>query len=114
MFNNLGWGEIIVILLVGLFVFGPDKLPKAIADFKRLVRTAREAVSGLSHDFRSELGPELGDLDLRSLRSMNPRRFLEEQLFGDDDLPPAPPSVSYPTGALLRPGERPPYDPDAT
>ncbi|WP_242418185.1 twin-arginine translocase TatA/TatE family subunit, partial [Frankia sp. CpI1-P] len=28
MFNGVGWGEVVVLLLIGLFVFGPDRLPK--------------------------------------------------------------------------------------
>jgi hypothetical protein len=27
-FDGVGWGEIVVLLLIGLFVFGPDRLPQ--------------------------------------------------------------------------------------
>ncbi len=27
MFSSLGWGEIVLLLMVALFVFGPDRLP---------------------------------------------------------------------------------------
>lgn len=45
MFNNLGLGEIILILVVGLIIFGPSDLPKigkivgrTINEFKKTVK----------------------------------------------------------------------------
>lgn len=47
---NLGMGEIIVIFIVALFVFGPGKLPevsralgKSIREFRKAMNTAVEA-----------------------------------------------------------------------
>ncbi|WP_235487167.1 twin-arginine translocase TatA/TatE family subunit, partial [Frankia sp. AvcI1] len=37
MFNGVGWGEVVVLLLIGLFVFGPDRLPKAARDAGRML-----------------------------------------------------------------------------
>jgi sec-independent protein translocase protein TatB len=108
MFNNLGWEEILVLAVIGLIVFGPERLPKAAQDLARLLRQLRSMARGAANDLRAELGPEMADLDLRSL---NPRRFVEDALFGDDE-------PSKPAGAraqvALGVNERPPYDSDAT
>jgi sec-independent protein translocase protein TatB len=106
--SNLGWEEVLVLAVIGLIVFGPDRLPKAIRDASQLLRQLRTMARSAATDLKSELGPELADFDLRSL---NPRRFVEDALFGDDD-----PSAPVPTAGsvALAVNERPPYDSDAT
>jgi sec-independent protein translocase protein TatB len=107
-FGNLGWEEILLLAVIGLVVFGPERLPKAAADAARLIRQLRTMARGAAGDLKAELGPELADLDLRGL---NPRRFVEDAIFGDDD---ALPSQRHRKPVLLAPDERPPYDADAT
>lgn len=108
MLSNLGWEEILLLAVLGLIVFGPDRLPKAIRDAGRLLRELRNLARGAANDLKAELGPELADLDLRSF---HPRRFVEDALFGDDD-PFGPSKTAAP--ATLGANERPPYDSDAT
>jgi sec-independent protein translocase protein TatB len=108
MLSNLGWEEILVLAVIGLIVFGPDRLPKAAQDAARLIRQLRDMARGAANDLRAELGPEMADLDLRSL---HPRRFVEDALFGDDE--PKAPSVAL-TSVPLGVNEPPPYDSDAT
>lgn len=108
MFANLGWEEVLLLAVIGLIVFGPDRLPKAAQDAGRLLRQLRAMARGAATDLRAELGPEMADLDLRSL---HPRRFVESALFGDDE--PTPPA-GQPAPAALGVNERPPYDSDAT
>ncbi len=111
MFGGLGWGELLVIALVGLFVFGPERLPQVAADVGRMLRNLRRMAQSASEELKAELGPEMADLDLASL---NPRTFVARNLFGDDEQT-APTAVGRPTGGPpLAPGERPPYDADAT
>ena len=38
MFENLGWGEIAVLLVLALFVFGPERLPGMAANAGRWLR----------------------------------------------------------------------------
>ncbi len=82
MFGQLGWGEILVILLVGLFVFGPERLPGLARDAGKMLRQLRAMADGVRDDIRTELGPEVADLDLASL---NPRTFVAKHLLGDDE-----------------------------
>lgn len=109
MFNNLGWQEILVLAIFGLVIFGPDRLPKAIGDLGKMLRQLRTLARGAAQDLKTELGPELADMDLRSL---HPRRFVEDALFGEDEVSSAPRPRSATTA--VEPGERPPYDADAT
>jgi len=44
--ENIGGGELIVIVLIGLFIFGPDRLPKAISDGVRMLRNLRQIHQG--------------------------------------------------------------------
>jgi sec-independent protein translocase protein TatB len=81
-FNGLGWGEIAVLLLIGLFVFGPDKLPRVARDAGRMLRQLRQMANGMRDDLRAELGPEIADLDIRDL---HPKTFVRKALLEDDD-----------------------------
>jgi sec-independent protein translocase protein TatB len=111
-FGNLGFPEILVLAVVGLVVFGPERLPKALRDAGRLLRELRTMARGAATDLKAELGPEMADLDLRSL---HPRRFVENALFGEDEDNPGSTPVGRTAPAItLTEGERPPYDPDAT
>lgn len=126
MLNNLGWGELLMLGLLGLLIFGPEQLPKIAADVGRMVRQLRRFASDASEDLRSELGPEFKDVDLASL---NPRKFIEKHVLADDDeddLPRKPRTASRmkqdgdgaaPSAAETPAGESSvpvPYDADAT
>ena len=110
MFENLGWGEIAVLLVLALFVFGPDRLPGLAADAGRSLRKVRLYVKGMTEDLKTELGPELGDVDLASL---HPKTFVQKHLFSDEDDEPVRPRAPR-AGAPLTAGEPAPWDPDAT
>ena len=112
---GLGWGEVGVLLLLALFIVGPERLPGLAADAGRMLRSVRKQVKGLTDDIKTELGPEFADVDLRSL---HPRTFVQKHLLEDDD-----PStfdllggddVRAAAGPPLRPGEPAPWDPDTT
>ena len=105
MFGGLGWAETAVLLVLVLFVFGPERLPGLAADAGRALRKLRAYVKDMSADLREELGPEIADLDLRSL---HPREIVRRNLFEDDEDHPEP------VAASLLPGETPPWDPDTT
>jgi sec-independent protein translocase protein TatB len=71
MFANFGFGEIAVLALVGILIFGPEKLPKAAMDAARIIKKLRSMADVAVNDFKTELPPELADLDLRSLHRRN-------------------------------------------
>lgn len=79
MFENLGWSEIIVLALIGLFVFGPDRLPKVIGEAARMLRTLRQMARGASADLRDELGTDF------EIEDLHPKRFVRKHLLSEDD-----------------------------
>lgn len=81
MFDVSPW-ELIAIAVIGLLVFGPEKLPKLAADGVRLLRELRRMASGAQRDLKESLGPELADLNLTEL---NPRTFVRRNLLDPVD-----------------------------
>lgn len=79
MFENVGWPEILVVAVLGLFIFGPERLPKVIGDAARMLRTLRRMASDATSDLRDELGT---DLDLRDL---HPKTFVRKHLLTEED-----------------------------
>ena len=58
---DIGIGEIIVLAILGLVVFGPERLPKAAADAGRLERQLRGMASGARKDLADSAGVDLSD-----------------------------------------------------
>jgi sec-independent protein translocase protein TatB len=108
MFANIGWGEMLVLLVVGLVVLGPERLPGAIRWTANALRQARDYVSGATSNLREELGPEFDDLreplaELQKLRGMSPRAALTKHLLDGED--------SFLTGKFEKPLDQPPDTP---
>lgn len=62
MFNSIGWGELLLLLAVGLIVLGPERLPTYITDGVRLLCRLRELSTSLTSELREQLGPDLASL----------------------------------------------------
>ncbi len=135
MFANIGWGEMLVLVVVGLVVLGPERLPGAIRWTASAMRQARDYLSGVTSQLREDIGPEFDDLreplsQLQKFRGMTPRAALTKHLLdGDDflftgrlDRPSAErageaasvPASSPGASDVLAEGASPPFDPDAT
>ncbi|WP_100497594.1 twin-arginine translocase TatA/TatE family subunit [Geodermatophilus chilensis] len=82
MFSSIGWGEIIVLALAALFVFGPDRLPDLARESAAGLQRVRSAVTGVRGRLEEELGDDLGRLG--DLRQYHPRTLVREHLLGDD------------------------------
>ena len=118
MFDSIGWGEIIVLALAALFIFGPERLPTLAKDAAAGLKKVRAAITGVREQVNESLGddlPQLRDLDLRKY---HPKTFIRSQLLGDDDEPSSTASATAGSAAAAaRPRDHatpPPYDPDAT
>ncbi|GAB3284631.1 Sec-independent protein translocase protein TatB [Parasphingorhabdus pacifica] len=133
MFDSIGWLEVLVLVVAGLFILGPERLPSGAAWLGRSVRQVKEYATGARDQLQSELGPEFNDLrkpleDLRGIRNFDPRQAVTKHLFdGENPLhgltkENGTGSSSRASGAKperrperpLQPDERPPYDSDAT
>ena len=135
MFFDLSLPEIVVLLGLGVVLFGPDKLPQAAASAARFLRQIRAFSDNAREDLRKELGPEFDGLNIEDL---NPKTFVRKNLLGEGEelrdlrkeingtlneaatlTPPAVVPAPRPTNAAngsatLSAGELPPYDADAT
>lgn len=137
MFDSVGWGEIMVLIVAGLFILGPERLPSAAAWVGKTIRQVKEYASGAREQLRGELGPEFEELrkpldELRGLRNFNPKAAASRALFDDgpaekpngfapgpnltksNGVTPQPHPATGPAPESLARNERPPIDPDAT
>ncbi|MBS1690692.1 MAG: Sec-independent protein translocase subunit TatB [Actinobacteria bacterium] len=142
MFANIGWGEMLVLVIAGLVILGPERLPGAIRWTSGALRQARDYVSGATTQLRQDFGPEFEDLreplsELQKLRGMTPRAAITKHLLDGDDsffsgkfdspaqpgtptpppavTPPAgPPAAAPPAPGISPPSSGTPYDSDAT
>ena len=90
MFSNIGWGEMLVLVIAGLVILGPERLPGAIRWTSGALRQARDYITGATSQLREDLGPEFDDLreplsQLNKLRGMTPRAALTKHLLDGDD-----------------------------
>lgn len=102
MFDSIGWGEIVVLVVAGLFILGPERLPAAAAWLGKAIRQVREFATGARSQLKSELGPEFDELrkpldELRGLRNLNPRSAVRRTLFEDDGAGPLSPGALDPS-----------------
>ncbi|MEQ0574023.1 Sec-independent protein translocase protein TatB [Mycobacterium tuberculosis] len=64
MFANIGWGEMLVLVMVGLVVLGPERLPGAIRWAASALRQARDHSQRCDQPaYVEDIGP--GPIDLR-------------------------------------------------
>lgn len=126
--------EAIVLIVIALLVIGPERLPEYAQKLKDLVKAARRYATGAKEDLRETLGPEVTDLDWRKLdpRQYDPRTIVREALAEADqedaeeqrrrereereaarERRTADESVTEPV-VRLAPGERAPFDSEAT
>jgi sec-independent protein translocase protein TatB len=126
---DLSIPKLLVLAVIALIIFGPNELPKIASQAGRALRDLRKIAEGAKNDLREGLGPEFSDFDIEDL---NPKRFVQKHLLDDingdsaDRKPAATGGQASPAanqatprqaranGTLLAPGERPPYDIDAT
>ena len=58
---DIGIGEIMILAVLGLLIFGPERLPKAAADAGRLARQLREMASGAKRDLADSAGLDMSE-----------------------------------------------------
>ncbi len=95
---GLSWGQIAIIVLVGVFVLGPERIPTAVSWVMTTLRKVRTMAAGAQAELRREIGPELDELrrqvadlqslkeiqDLRDLRDLHPKRLIGKNILGDE------------------------------
>ena len=109
---GMGWPEIILIGVVGVLVFGPDKLPDLARQAGGFLRTVRQMAENAKDDLGREIGEDFSGLQLRDL---DPREMVRRNILDPDGstFPPASPPAPSSSRPLYQ-DEVPPFDPDAT
>jgi len=69
--------ELIVLIVLGVLLFGPEKLPEFSRKAARVVVAVRDIANNAQTQLRQELGPEYADLDLKDL---NPKAFISKHM----------------------------------
>jgi sec-independent protein translocase protein TatB len=105
---DIGIGELIALGVIGLLVFGPEKLPRAAADASKWIRQIRTMAVTARKDLADSAGVDLkGTFDeVKGLADYHPRKlassfFTEESDAGSQGLAP-------------KPKNPPAFDPDST
>jgi sec-independent protein translocase protein TatB len=106
---DIGMGELAVLVIAALFVFGPDRLPQVTAQAVRVLRQLRQMATGAREQLTDAIGPELEDLDvlkdlrdlnqLNALRKLDPRAMITSALLDDGNG-----SASARNGKTVAPG----------
>jgi sec-independent protein translocase protein TatB len=78
-FGGLGGTEFLVIILIAIFLWGPDKLPKALANLRRFISKARNMASNAAADLSREIGTDIRPEDL------NPKTFVRKHILTEED-----------------------------
>ena len=119
---DLSFGKLLVLAVIALVVFGPERLPSMAAQAGRMLRELRRMAEGARSELQDSLGPEFSQFDITDL---NPKHFvrkhLMEELTGDgvllnrlSDTGNGSTAAQQAPLPVLRPGESPPYDVEAT
>jgi sec-independent protein translocase protein TatB len=115
---DLNISKLLILAVLALIIFGPNELPKIARQAGQALRDLRKIAEGAKNDLREGLGPEFADFEIEDL---NPKRFVAKHLFddmnGNSGLQERGTAAAAPNrgnGTPLAPGERPPYDIDAT
>ena len=77
--ENLDGWKLVVLALIGIFVIGPDRLPKAIAEGVRMLRNLRNMARNATADLSRELGTDI------QLQDLHPKAFIRKHLLSEED-----------------------------
>jgi sec-independent protein translocase protein TatB len=77
---DVGAPELLVLVVIAVILFGPEKLPEFARKAARVIRYVRSMAGNAQEQLSKELGPEFSDLDVRDL---NPKTFIQKHLLDD-------------------------------
>ncbi|NHW45601.1 Sec-independent protein translocase TatB [Paenarthrobacter sp. MSM-2-10-13] len=119
--------EFILLLIIGVLVIGPSRLPEYTQKLANLVKEVRRMASGAREQIKEEVGIDIDEVDWKKYdpRQYDPRRIIKDALLDDDK----PVSAGAPAAAAavdvkpktpvrvierLAEGEAAPFDSEAT
>lgn len=89
MFSSFGWGEFFFLLVLGLIIVGPERLPGVIEDVRAAIYAARKGIASAKRELNGEMG-EFEELRkpmsaVSKYASMGPARAMSSLLFDGDE-----------------------------
>jgi sec-independent protein translocase protein TatB len=78
-FFGINSWEFVVLLLLAMFIFGPDRLPKAISDGVKMLRNLRDMARNATGDLSRELGTDI------SLEDLHPKALIRKHILSEED-----------------------------
>jgi sec-independent protein translocase protein TatB len=77
---DIGAPEFVLLIVIAVILFGPERLPELARKAARVVRYIRLMADNAQQQLRNELGPGFEDVDVRDL---NPKTFIQKHLMED-------------------------------
>ena len=89
---NIGGGEIISLLLLGMILIGPDRMPSVAADAAKFLIKLKNIAQNATNELKENLGPGYEDLQVKDL---HPKAFIKKHIGdvidkSDFDMKPKP------------------------
>lgn len=81
--------EFFLLLIIGILVIGPQRLPEYTQKLANLVKEVRRMASGAREQIKEEVGIDIDEVDWKKYdpRQYDPRRIIKEALLDDDSKP---------------------------
>mgnify|MGYP001405479090 CR=1 FL=1 len=79
MFDNINGWEIAALLLIALFILGPERLPKVISDAARGIRKLRQMARNATAELNREMGTNL------RMEDLHPKTFIRKHVLSEED-----------------------------
>lgn len=113
---DIGIGELLALAVIGLIVFGPERLPKAAADAAKWARQIRQMATSARKEIVDSAGIDLGETmdGLKDLRDLHPKRLASGIFEDDPEAKPERGSTNGPSSAPKPANQQPTqaFDPD--
>ena len=106
---NIGWTEFLVIAMIGLIVFGPERLPEMSSQFAKFIKATRTKASEATAELTKSVDTKVVTDLAKDLRGLTPRGLTTGAVTSAAGLTGQSKSASPGTAKV-----NPVFDPDAT
>jgi len=74
---NIGGGEILALLVIGMILIGPERLPNMAADAARLLIKVKNMAQNATNELKDNLGPGYEDMQVKDL---HPKALIKKHI----------------------------------
>jgi len=111
---DINGSEFLILLVVAVFVIGPERMPEYAAKLAKLVKQVRGMADTAKEQLREQMGSEFDEVDWKQYdpRQYDPRRIVREALMDNGTLESQPPPTGDQAGGFKAPSSFKRHDPD--